>query len=99
MPAVPTSAPRRSVTRARAAGASRPVTVMRTRLRRPSGCWYKGVGVAPIVTGGAGSGERDLPTIGRLPSHAAKPQLAIAVAMLAAINAYRLSLPPHGKGV
>ncbi|OLB13812.1 MAG: hypothetical protein AUH07_05660 [Gemmatimonadetes bacterium 13_2_20CM_70_9] len=37
-PAVPTSVPRRSVTRARPAGASSPVTVMRTRLLRPSGC-------------------------------------------------------------
>src|SRR5207248_3783181 len=29
------------------------VTVMRTRLRRPSGCWYSGLGVAAMVTGGA----------------------------------------------
>jgi len=35
-PAVPTSAPRRSVTRARAAGALSPETVMRTRFLRPS---------------------------------------------------------------
>ena len=37
-PAVPTSAPRRSVTRARAAGALSAATVMRAKFLRPSGC-------------------------------------------------------------
>src|SRR5256886_2504048 len=71
-PAVPTSVPRRSVTRARAAGASRPITATRTRLLRPSGCWYSAVGVASMTIGGTAPRGRGRPTSGRLPSQATK---------------------------
>src|SRR6266702_2190414 len=70
-PAVPTSAPRRSVRRARAAGASSPVTVTRTRLLRPSGCRYRAVGTARRTgVGEAARGHRS--AVVRLPSQATK---------------------------
>src|SRR5437870_3082469 len=64
--------PRQPVTRARAGGASRPVTATRTGLWRPSGCWYRAVGVASITIGGAARRGRCRPASGRLPSHATK---------------------------
>src|SRR4029077_7768693 len=70
-PAVPTRAPRRSVTRARAAGASSPVTVTRTRLLRPSGCRYRAVGTARRTgVGEAARGHRS--AVVRVPSQATK---------------------------
>ena len=78
-PAVPTSVPRRSVTRARAAGESRPVTAIRTRLLRPSGGWYNAVGVASITTDRAGLRALRRSS-DRAPSHATKLRRSVMAA-------------------